>query len=183
MNRYEIKMVLIGDEDTGKSKFCEKLLPNKNNINFDEYLPTIGGSFLRSTINFQHRTFNINIWDTAGQERFQPLIIMYLPETNIVLIFYNPLKKKSFERVKVLLNTAKDYLKNDNNIIYALIGSKYDLKLESNDEENVEEEEALEFADKNNLIFFHLSNKEKYNNYTNEIMGKVLNEYIKKKNI
>ena len=52
------------------------------------------------------------------------------------------------------------------------------------EEENLlNEEEILEFVEKNNLIFGHLSIKEKYSKGINEIFMKVMNEYMKKKKL
>ena len=50
----------------------------------------------------------------------------------------------------------------NNNPIFVLIRSRYDECLEKNDNKNiVSDEEALEYADLNNLYFAHLSNFEK----------------------
>ena len=49
--------------------------------------------------------------------------------------------------------------------------------------EEVSDEEALEFADKYNMLFFHLSLHEKYETGIKELFETVLNEYIIKKKI
>ena len=74
-----------------------------------------------------------------------------------MLIFYNANNKKSFEYAKQLCCEKK----NNNNIII-LIRSKYDINITVKNGEFVSDEEALEFADKNNIFFLNLSNSEKH---------------------
>ena len=73
---------------------------------------------------------------------------------------------------------------NKSEIIYVLISSKYDLYIKSaENNNNVPEEEALEFASKNNILFAHLSIAEKNSNGINELMDKVLKEYFKRNKV
>ena len=108
---------------------------------------------------------------------------MYAKNSDVYLLFYNPLSRKSFERIKNILNIMKlNEQKKDS--IYILIESKYDIKKENDTNKNiVSEEEALEYADKNNLVFCHLSNKVEYEKGINEIFSKILNLYLKNKYI
>ena len=63
------------------------------------------------------------------------------------------------------------------NTIFALIRNKYD----NTRKEAISDEEALEFADLNNMLFFHLSLHEKNETGIKELFEKVLNEYFKRR--
>ena len=182
MINYEIKIVLLGDENTGKSKFFRNIVINKL-IDSEQYVPTMGACFMIKVIKYKEKIFEISLWDTTGQEQFNNLLIMYAKNSDVYLLFYNPLSRKSFERIKNILNIMKlNEQKKDS--IYILIESKYDIKKENDTNKNiVSEEEALEYADKNNLVFCHLSNKVEYEKGINEIFSKILNLYLKNKYI
>ena len=79
-------------------------------------------------------------------------------------------RKKIFNRVKNCCLIKE--------VVYVLVSSKYDL---SKNIQKVSEEEALEFASNNNMLFAHISIAEKYENGINELIDKALKEYFKRK--
>ena len=99
MINYEIKIVLLGDENTGKSKFFRNIVINKL-IDSEQYVPTMGACFMIKVIKYKEKIFEISLWDTTGQEQFNNLLIMYAKNSDVYLLFYNPLSRKSFERIK-----------------------------------------------------------------------------------
>ena len=75
-----------------------------------------------------------------------------------------------------MVETFKENI--DKNTKCVLIRSRYDECLETNNNKNfVSDEEALEFADLNNLYFAHLSNFEKNEN-ANEFLKNFLKYFI-----
>ena len=72
----------------------------------------------------------------------------------------------------------KKCLNDNKKQIYFLIRSKYELNLNSQNDEIVSDEEALEFADKNNLIFAHISSFENYGNGIDNLFDLILKEII-----
>ena len=92
----------------------------------------------------------------------------------MIIVIKRVLKEPNF-----YLNQLK--IKNNNkNCIYVLISNIYDLNFSSNEKEDIiSEEEILEFAEENNLIFAHLSILEKYSQGVNELFQKVFKEYLK----
>ena len=88
--------------------------------------------------------------------------------------------RNSFNDAITLYNELKSEY---NYSIFLLIRNKYDLKInqENNDNDNdndndyVPDEEALEFADKNNIIFTHASSFEKYETGIKELFTLILN--------
>ena len=177
----EIKIVIIGGMNSGKTKFCEYLQNSEKNINFSNYLTTAGVSYFSNYIIHNNIYYHLKIFDTSGQEKYAHIIKIFYDNADIIFIFFIYNSKDSFERANNIFQFAKINTKPD--VVFALIGNKYDEDkncLKEN-EHILHEEEVLEFVEKNNLIFGHLSIKEKYSKGINEIFMKVMNEYIKKK--
>ena len=71
----------------------------------------IAASMLK-VIETPNATFKLNIWDTMGQERYNALTPFYYrgwlrsPDADIVVIVFDKSDKKSFERVKELVNAV-----------------------------------------------------------------------------
>ena len=97
-------------------------------------------------------------------------------------MFYEQKNRETFETAKRRLKSVKENCLYD--VILVLIANKYDLNLYSiKNDDIITDEEALEFADENNIIYSHLSILENYSNGINELFEKVIKEYIKVKNI
>ncbi len=69
--------------------------------------------------------------------------------------------------------------------IIILVRNKYDLEIskESKINDFVSDEETLEFADKNNIKFAHVSSIDKYENGIKELLALVLNQILMNKKI
>ena len=178
----KIIIALIGGENTGKTTFRDYLLNiNLDKIRLKDYTPLLFGDFNSKEFVFKNKTYSLNIWDTSGVKRFKALFKIFVKESDIIFIFYNSLVRKSFENAKSLYDDAKNYCIS-NNPMYVLVCNKYDLYIKEKlmKQNIVKDEEALEFADKNNLLFLNFSIFEKYENDSNEILSKVLNIYLNK---
>ena len=160
-------IVFVGNSKTGKTTFSKRTNSpvNKN----CEYIPTLGASYFTISRVNKNRSFNLDIWDTSGIEKFFSLIKIFCREADAILIFYNPYDVKSFEKAKIFFNDCKSYGNVD--CLRALVRSRYDESCKNNDANNfVSDEEALEFADSNNLYFFHFTSFEKYESGLNEFL-------------
>ena len=166
-----IKIVFLGSVKTGKTTFLMKIKGEKVDKDL-KYTSTIGGTYASYQLIIEHKNYGLDFWDVGGQERFYPLIKYYIKDADILLFFYNSYDISSFEAVKRMVETCKE--KEGNNAKYVLIRSRYDECLKINENINVVDEEALEYADLNNLYFMHLSNFDK-NETANEFLKKVLN--------
>ena len=177
-----IKLVIIGGENSGKTKFIECLVKNKQDIDFSNYVPSNSVQYLlKKKIIYKNIFYRLDVWDTAGQEQYDPLAKIFYKDADIVFIFFIYNSKNSFKRANTIFQLAQINTKPD--VVFALIGNKYDEDKNCLKEEDniLNEEEILEFVEKNNLIFGHLSIKENYSDGINEIFMKVMNEYAKKK--
>ena len=175
----EIKIVIIGGMNSGKTKFCEFFYGNNQDIDFTNYQATELASFFAKDIIYKKNYYNLNAWDTSGQEKYDYLNGFFYRDADIIFIFFIYNSKDSFVRANALFQLVKYDTKPD--VIFALIGNKYDEdKICLKEEDNIlHEEEILEFTEENNLIFGHLSIKEKYSNGFKEIFMKVMDKYIK----
>ena len=182
-NEKKVKLLLIGDSGSGKTIFVQNLITGYDSLNFGHYLSTNGASYARFNLIYNNTIFKVDIWDTSGQEKYTPLLSIFVKDSDIIFAFYNCNSKISFEKAKFLLELAKSK-NNIKNCIYALIGNRYDLDLSYNEKDDItNDEEVLEYAEENNLIYAHLSILEKYSQGVNELLKKALKEYLKIKNI
>ena len=181
INNIILKIVLIGDTETGKTSFISRLLRN----NYFQFIkesiisPSISTQFFRVKVKYKNKLFILECWDTAGLLKFHALTKVFYKDADIILIFYNSFNTSSFNRLNDFLNEIKYIV--TNNPLILMIRNKYEIN--SNKYDNIDfisDEKALEYADKNKLLFFHLSNYEKYETGFNQLIETILNEYLKK---
>lgn len=100
--------------------------------------------------------------DTAGQERFASLAPMYYRNAQAALVVYDITKPASFIKARHWVKELHEQASKD--IIIALVGNKYDL-VEENEEENrkVAYEEGKQLAEEEGLLFFETSAKSAFN--------------------
>ena len=174
-NGLIIKLVIIRGDNSGKTKFIQYI--TGQNIDINSYISSLTAQFCPKIIIFHEQKIKLEIWDTAGKEKYEALIKIFTRDACIIFLFYDSFDKASFERAKKIYNRVKDFCE-INEAVYVLVSSKYDL---SKNIQKVSEEEALEFATNNNMLFAHISIAEKYENGINELIDKALKEYFKRK--
>ena len=178
-NELPIKLLIIGGENSGKTKFIKYYI--NEDIYLNAYHPSMAAQYYSKIIYFDKQKVRFDIWDTVGKENHDFLIRVFAENSGLIFIFYDSSDKASFERAKVLFNKIKEFC-DVNKAIFVLISNKYDLYINSkNNLEKVSEEEALEFAINNKMLFAHISIAEKYGNGINELFDKALIEYFKRK--
>ena len=179
-NQISLKVQIVGKFSIGKSFFCNRI--NWNYTKFQQlnlkYIPSNGIKFYNKVIKLRNKIFSVEIWDTCGQEVYQKLLERFYHDTQIFLIFYDALDRNSFERAKSYFEDIKKEYKTINPI-YVLIRSKYENVLNREEKNDiVTDEEALEFADENNIYFFHIGILEKHETGINNLFEFILNKYI-----
>ena len=177
-NELPIKLLIIGGENSGKTKFIKYYI--NEDIYLNAYHPSMAAQYYSKIINFHKQKVRFDIWDTVGKENHDFLIRVFAENSGLIFIFYDSSDKASFKRAKVLFNKTKEF-RYVNEAVYVLISNKYDLYINSNNLEKVPEEEALEFATNNHILFAHISIAEKYGNGISELFDKALREYFKRK--
>jgi len=149
--QYIFKLILIGNSGVGKSSILQRYM----NKTFEEsYKCTIGVDFLMKSIEVKGKTVKLQLWDTAGQEKYKSMVSSYYRGANVALVVFDITSRSSFESLPLWI---ENYYKNgpeQKNII--LIGNKKDMA----DQRQVTQEEAEEFSETNNMIYFETSAKE-----------------------
>ena len=113
-----IKIVLFGDEKTGKTLFIQFFFFVIENCDFENYQSTIGVSYAEKELMFNNKSYIIELWDTSGQVRYEPLLKAFITDADIMFILYDYNNKNSFERAKELVNYAKNFCKKKSNICF-----------------------------------------------------------------
>nr|CCA24816.1 Rab11 family GTPase putative [Albugo laibachii Nc14] len=145
---YLFKIVLIGDSGVGKSNLLSRFTRNEFHL---ESKSTIGVEFATKSIVAEGKTIKAQIWDTAGQERYRAITSAYYRGAVGALLVYDITKHVSFENVERWLKELREHA--DANTVIMLVGNKSDLRhLRA-----VPTEEAMAFAEKNNLAFIETS--------------------------
>jgi small GTP-binding protein len=144
------KLVLLGEMACGKTSLVHRYVKGSY---FENQESTIGASFFTKTVN----EYNIKyeLWDTAGQERYHSLAPMYYRGASAAVIVFDITEPASFERAKKWVVELKANVSNPD-LIIALVGNKVDLK----DDRLVDENEAREYAEEQQLLYFETSAKE-----------------------
>ena len=137
------KIVLVGESGVGKTSIISQFVDQI----FEEGLQTsTGGSFSSKTLTFNNgKTIKLEIWDTAGQERYRALTKIFYTNALAAVLVYDITNKRSFEEIKTFwIKQLREF--GPENIIVAVAANKSDLL----DMEQVNEEEARNFAKENN---------------------------------
>jgi small GTP-binding protein len=166
---YIAKYIIIGDSRIGKSSLGLKY---SKNIFHYETTSTIGLDLLLKNVEINGKKLKIQIWDTAGQERFLSLVQSTYKNTKCVIYCFDITNISSFNNLNYWINNSSSYL--DEDCIKCIVGTKKDL--ENNREVNYID--ALNFAAKNNMIYYEISSKN--NEGINDLFNNLNNEVIKK---
>ncbi|KAL6450077.1 VPS21 Vacuolar protein sorting-associated protein 21 [Candida maltosa Xu316] len=149
-----VKLVLLGEAAVGKSSLVLRFVSNDFQENKE---PTIGAAFLTQKCTIGDRTIKYEIWDTAGQERFASLAPMYYRNAQAAIVVYDITKPASFIKARHWVKELHEQANRD--ITIALVGNKYDLVEDDNEEDG----ESLRKVNEEGLLFFETSAKTSYN--------------------
>ena len=141
------KIVLLGDGGVGKTCIISRYILGQ----FEKgTVATNGASFCSKRVNFSqlNKALLLDIWDTAGQERYRALTKFFYKEAAVCILVYDITKRATFENIK---SYWYEQLKENagKNIVVGIAGNKCDLY----EEEEVQEEEAREFAESIGAVF------------------------------
>ena len=162
-----IKLILIGDSNVGKTTLLYKYIDNENK---EDITPTVGLENKVKTTEIKGIKTKIQIWDTAGQEKFNSLTKNTFTNTDGILIVFDLTNKKSFNNIKNWIEDVK--YKSDPKIKKIIVGNKSDLK----DKRKVSKEDIKSITEKYKYIevsALNGNNVEKaFDNLIKAIVGK-----------
>ena len=148
---YEnIKIILIGDTQVGKTSFLNQFFSEGFNPNLTS---TIGIAERSKILFYNNKKYKIQLWDTAGQERFESIPKQYYEKIEGVFLFYDVTNEKSFDNI---IKWLKDVLEGGHkDLIVYILGNKVDLIYKR----KVSYETGLSFAKNKNIKFMEISCK------------------------
>ncbi|KAK4467794.1 hypothetical protein MN116_008720 [Schistosoma mekongi] len=104
----KIKVITIGDEDTGKSclikRFCEKRFVSK-------YLPTIGIDYGVFRTKVGNKDLRVDIFDMSGNPAFYDIRNEFYKDTNGAILIFDVTKRTSFENLMGWIHELHSELK------------------------------------------------------------------------
>ncbi|KAI8070193.1 GTPase Ypt3 [Thamnidium elegans] len=152
---YVFKLVVVGDSGVGKTNLMSRFVHDT----FDfASKSTIGLDLTIKNMVVKNKRVRAQIWDTAGQERYRSITKRYYRGSVGALLVYDITKRESFTSISRWLNELKINEAHPDSIIM-LIGNKSDL--ESN--RKVSQQEAMDYAESNGLMFMETSALESIN--------------------
>ncbi|KAI7741819.1 hypothetical protein M8C21_003252, partial [Ambrosia artemisiifolia] len=131
---YVYKVVVIGDSAVGKTQVLSRF--TRNEFCFDSK-STIGVEFQTRTLTIKSKVIKAQIWDTAGQERYRAVTSAYYRGALGAMLVYDITKRQTFDHVAGWVEELRVHA--DNSI------------------RAVTTEDAMEFAESQNLYFFETS--------------------------
>ena len=147
-----LKVVLIGESSVGKTSIICQFM---DKIFQDDLQSTVGGTFNSKTIKCSNnKSLKLEIWDTAGQERYRCVTKMFYKDADVAILVYDITNKISFEELQSYW--AEQVIESSpKNIMLILAANKYDLI----EKEQVDEDEARQYASKINASFITVTAK------------------------
>ena len=118
---YQIKLVLLGDSNVGKTSIFKRYIYKKldNKIG-----ATIGVDFETKDFIYKDKNYKIVLYDTAGQERFRSITKAYFKNGNGYFIVFDLTNEDSLKSVKEWIESLREA--NDKCKIL-ILGNKDDL--------------------------------------------------------
>lgn len=149
----EAKLVLLGDQNVGKSSIAQRYCKN---MFTGQHVATIGGAYLQQKVILNNgNTIKYHIWDTGGQERFRSMANLYYRDASAAILTYDITNEKTFESLNFWVEELK-YKCDQEKLVLCLAGNKCDV--DSNDRK-VQYATGKAFAEANKMIFFETSAK------------------------
>lgn len=143
---YRFKIIIIGDENIGKTSMVRKLTDDEFS---KSYVSTIGVDFsIYMAFDGMHTT-KLQIWDTAGQEKFRIITKSYYRCCQGAIIMFDLNNRESFDNLEYWMNQININTTEKPHIL--LIGNKSDL------ESKVKQKEINDFCKKYNLKYHQTS--------------------------
>ena len=165
----DIRILILGDLNVGKTSFVNNIIYNKFN--------DLEGSTIGVNLNFKNykvinENVNVCFIDPSGSPRFSFINDTYIKNIGIVFYLFDLSSNESFKNIQNKINLFNQ-LNNLNSYEY-LIGCKSD-KISK-----VDKADIVELCKKNNIKYYSISNK---NNSDSKLINKVIHKCLLKYNI
>lgn len=143
------KITIVGDSGVGKTSIIGRFVTG---IFLNDVNSSGGLSYSQKFYEKDGKKVSLHLWDTVGEEKFRALGRNFYRDSYIIIIVYDICNRESFENIKeVWYPDIKNY--GEKFKILSLVGNKSD----KYEEEEVNLEEAKEYAKEINAQFFLVS--------------------------
>jgi Ras-related protein Rab-5C len=120
--RTDIKVVLIGETNVGKTSLVKRELENTFT---KEYTPTVGALYSVKPYHFNSQTVNLRIWDTAGAEAYKAMAPLYYRNARVAIVVYSVTDSTTFEAVDEWFASLREF--GDGDVMTFVVANKVDL--------------------------------------------------------
>jgi small GTP-binding protein len=130
INRKEIKIVVMGESNTGKSSFVIRYVGGK----FEPYyvVSVCNEYYHKKGVNYNGKKYDFNFTVSAGKSEYKEDILNTCQDVDYFILFYDITSKQSFENLKTNYTDIKGFMfnYNDSNSNVIFVGNKNDLHKE-----------------------------------------------------
>mmetsp|Transcript_14592 Transcript_14592/g.57294 ORF Transcript_14592/g.57294 Transcript_14592/m.57294 type:complete len:209 (+) Transcript_14592:154-780(+) len=172
-SKVDVKVVLLGMHDVGKTCLVERYLHGKFKFNVTA---TVGAAFGAKKVDVNGQGVTLGIWDTAGAERYESMSRIYYRSARAAIVCYDLTNKASFDKVEFWI---KELLQNEENCDIYIVGTKLDLVQDGTKERGMPEGSVEEYARTIGGDVFETSAKTGHN--INDLFYKIARDYLRKK--
>ena len=175
------QIIVVGDQNVGKTSLINKFLFPEKKINLDNYIPTNSFELLWNNYLINEKEIIcLQFWDITGNECYQQYAENFYKKCSFVFFIYSIDNKKSFLNINKWIEYYKKYNNEKDNILY-LIGNKNDLE----NKREISYEEGLKFSEEKNFSYFveiNINDEIKMESLINKTINKLYNLYLQLKN-
>ena len=152
-NKYEFKIVTLGDPGVGKTSIFRRFVED----NFDpNQLSTLGINLSTKIIKIKNKELVLKLIDTGGQEKYRAIAASYFRRADVILFVFDLNNCGSFESIQYWLDFFEENNTGTNIKNKFLIGNKNDL------EQKVDQDLIDKLTEKNNILYMSTSAKTKH---------------------
>lgn len=135
MYDYTLKIIVVGDNNVGKSTLIENFL---SDIFPSNSIQTIGVDFYTKELKVNGKIVKLQVWVFGAEERFKSLLPQYIRGANGALVICDLTNKSTFAHIDEWLSIITTYAE----FPILIVGNKVDM----GDERGIPYEEAIELA-------------------------------------
>jgi len=172
MSKVDVKVVLLGKHDVGKTCLVERYLHGKFKFNVTA---TVGAAFGAKKVDVNGTSITLGIWDTAGAERYESMSRIYYRSARAAIVCYDLTNKQSFGKVRFWI---EELLANEKNCDIYIVGTKLDKIQEDPESRAIESHNVENYAENIGAKVFETSSKTGEN--VENLFYKIAEEYTKK---
>lgn len=122
----KFKVVVLGDESSGKTSIIRRAVENKFS---KEYEATLGVDLFTKTVCTPGRKYvRLQVWDTSGQERFKASIPSYIRDCHIAIIAFDVTSREQYGSIEKWVNEVSELREQDEVWVF-IVATKCDKPL------------------------------------------------------